>query len=118
MSTLRIHTWFEGAGHLRHASPIRNIYLYKKFRELTLGGVIVQLSLCIFIHLILFVLIVLIIIFVFVVFVIFVIFILIILFIFIILFLFFLVLLMPCMLIVVPGGYWCSCNPLVRSAQP
>src|SRR5258705_1124215 len=106
MSTLRIHTWFEGAGHLRHASPIRNIYLYKKFRELTLGGVIVQLSLHIFIHL------VLIIIFIFVVFV------LIILFIFLVLFLFFLVLLTPCMLIAVPGGYWGSCNPLARSAQP
>src|SRR5260221_14708272 len=81
---------------MRHASPIINVYLYKKFRELTLGGVIVQLSLHIFIHL---VLIILIVIFIFVVFVIFV---LIILFVFLVLFLFFLVLLMPCMLIAVP----------------
>src|SRR5258708_18986827 len=71
------------------------IYMYKKFRELTLGGVIIQLSLCVFIHLVLIVL------FIFVVFVVFV---LIILFIFLVLFLFFLVLLMPCMLIAVPGG--------------
>src|SRR5258708_18530711 len=107
MSTLRIHTWFEGAGHLRHASPIRNIYLYKKFRELTLGGVIIRLSLHIFIHLVLIVLFI---------FVIFVIFVLIILFVFLILFLFFLVLLTPCMLIAVLGGYCGSCNPLARSA--
>src|SRR5260221_10394473 len=99
---------------IRHASLIRNIYLYKKFRgELTLGGVFIQLSLHVFIHLILIVLFIL-----FILIILFVLFVLIILFIFLILFLFFLVLLTPCMLIVVLGGYWGSCNLLARSAWP